>query len=89
MKTFLLGARRAVLGAAALMLLAACGGGGSVDVAGVGSGGSGVASGSVTGFGSVIVDGVEYDDSARCDPGQRTVTNRYTVSLQEFRATHR
>lgn len=64
MKTFLLGARRAVLGAAVLMLLAACGGGGSVDVAGVGSGGSGVASGSVTGFGSVIVDGVEYDDSA-------------------------
>ena len=32
-------------------------------MAGVGSGGSGVASGTVTGFGSVIVDGVEYDDS--------------------------
>jgi len=41
-------------------LLVACGGG---NVAGVGSGGSGLAQGSVSGFGSVIVDGVEYDDS--------------------------
>jgi len=31
---------------------------------GVGSGGSGLAEGTVTGFGSVIVDGVRYDDSA-------------------------
>ncbi len=52
------------LAVAAVALLAACGGGGGVDVAGVGSGGSGVASGSVSGFGSVIVDGVEYDDSS-------------------------
>lgn len=52
------------LAATAVALLAACGGGGGVDVAGVGSGGSGVASGSVSGFGSVIVDGVEYDDSS-------------------------
>lgn len=45
--------------------LAACGaGGGTSDVAGVGSGGSGIASGSVSGFGSVIVDGVEYDDTS-------------------------
>ncbi len=55
---------RHLLAAVAAALLAACGGGGGLDVAGVGSGGSGVASGSVTGFGSVIVDGVEYDDSA-------------------------
>lgn len=47
-----------------IALLSACGGGGAFDVAGVGSGGSGVASGTVTGFGSVIVDGVEYDDSS-------------------------
>lgn len=45
------------------VFLAACGGGGD-QLAGVGSGGSGVASGSVSGFGSVIVDGVEYDDSS-------------------------
>jgi hypothetical protein len=31
---------------------------------GVGSGGSGLAEGFVTGFGSIIVDGVAYDDSA-------------------------
>lgn len=43
------------------MLVAACSGGSSV--AGVGSGGSGVAEGSVSGFGSVIVAGVEYDDT--------------------------
>ncbi|MBL8459664.1 MAG: hypothetical protein JNM92_09915, partial [Zoogloea sp.] len=47
-----------------VLIVSACGGGGSTDLAGVGSGGSGVASGSVSGFGSVIVDGVEYDDSA-------------------------
>ena len=42
--------------------LFACGGG--ISVSGVGSGGSGIAEGSVTGFGSVIVNGVEYDDSS-------------------------
>ncbi|MDD2987502.1 MAG: DUF5666 domain-containing protein [Zoogloea sp.] len=53
-----------VLLAAVIFLVSACGGGGATDLAGVGSGGSGVASGAVTGFGSVIVEGVEYDDSA-------------------------
>ncbi len=43
------------------LLLDACGGG--TDVAGVGSGGTGTASGTVSGFGSTIVDGVEYADS--------------------------
>lgn len=43
------------------VLLASCGGG--TDVAGVGSGGSGLAGGTVSGFGSVYVDGVEIDDS--------------------------
>lgn len=64
MKNLLPDFSRRLLAAVAAAVLTACGGGGSVDVAGVGSGGSGVASGSVTGFGSVIVDGVEYDDSA-------------------------
>lgn len=50
---------------AAAALLAACGGGG--DVAGVGTGGTGSFSiGTVTGFGSVFVNGVRYeDDGAR------------------------
>ncbi len=47
------------LGFCTLALLVSCGGGG-----GVGSGGTGAtASGTVTGFGSVIVDGVRFDDS--------------------------
>jgi len=41
-------------------LLNGCGGG---LLAGVGSGGSGLAEGTISGFGSVIVDGIEYDDS--------------------------
>lgn len=41
-------------------LLAACGGG---EIAGVGSGGSGLASGTVSGFGSIYVDGVEIEDA--------------------------
>ena len=41
--------------------LLACGGG--ISLSGVGSGGSGLAEGSISGFGSVIVNGVEYDDS--------------------------
>lgn len=44
-------------------LLVACSGGGTVLSGGVGSGGSGVAEGPVSGFGSVIVAGVEYDDT--------------------------
>ncbi|MCJ0765183.1 hypothetical protein [Variovorax terrae] len=45
----------------AAVVLHGCGGG--MTTAGVGSGGSGLAEGTVSGFGSVIVDGVEYDDS--------------------------
>lgn len=47
--------------ASTLGILVACGGtaGGSGGLAGVGSGGSGY----VTGFGSVIVDGIRYDDN--------------------------
>jgi hypothetical protein len=42
--------------------LSGCGGAGN-DLAGVGSGGTGITQGAVSGFGSIIVDGVEYDDS--------------------------
>ena len=54
---------RLLTAALAGVLLIACGGGSQV-AGGVGSGGSGLAEGTVTGFGSVIVDGVRYDDSA-------------------------
>lgn len=54
---------RLLTAALAGVLLIACGGSSQV-AGGVGSGGSGLAEGTVTGFGSVIVDGVRYDDSA-------------------------
>ena len=66
--------RRVVSGcgaAALVVVLAACGGGGGggMDTAGVGTGGTGTVSspvtvGSISGFGSVIVAGVRFDDSA-------------------------
>ena len=52
----------AMLGAAAA--LAGCGGGGD-DTAGVGLGGTGAFSvGPITGIGSIIVNGIRYDDSS-------------------------
>ncbi len=42
--------------------LAGCGGGGAVGSGGTGNSNTGVAIGTVNGFGSVIVDGVAYDD---------------------------
>lgn len=67
----LLATLAAITGAAGISVLAAvavvaCGGGGS-NVASVGSGGTGSLSafseGTITGFGSVIVNGLRYDDS--------------------------
>lgn len=52
----------ALLGAAGL---SACGGGGGDNVAGVGAGGTGsFAVGPITGLGSIIVNGIRYDDSS-------------------------
>jgi hypothetical protein len=69
----------ASLSLALLTTLGACNGGaGGSDAsasAGVGSGGTGYASGTVTGFGSVVVDGVSIDDrsasvSVEIEPGK-------------------
>ena len=55
---------RRLMVVAALSFLVSCGGGGIADLpGGVGSGGSGLAEGTITGFGSVIVDDVRFDDS--------------------------
>lgn len=49
---------------AILSALGACGGSGGTNIAGISSGGTGgIASGPITGFGSVIVNGVEFDDT--------------------------
>jgi hypothetical protein len=74
LKTLSMRPAAAVLLSAALALMSACGGGGSGgDGAGSGSPGMGTpaaasatsfAAGPITGFGSVIVNGVRYDDSS-------------------------
>lgn len=52
-----------VLSTLTVSILAACGGGGSGSSSGTSTTSSAAGSGTVTGFGSVIVDGVRYDDS--------------------------
>ncbi|MFT3802431.1 MAG: DUF5666 domain-containing protein [Burkholderiaceae bacterium] len=53
-----------VLGLTATLALVACGAGGVGGIAGVGSGGTGsFTSGSISGFGSVIVNQIHYDES--------------------------
>lgn len=56
--------RRSVLGLLLGSVLSACGGGGGTVVSGVSSGGTGsFTTGSIVGFGSIIVNGVRYDDA--------------------------
>ena len=53
-----------LLAAGLVTTLVACGGGGGGSSAGVGTGGTGsFAVGTISGFGSIIVNGVRYDDS--------------------------
>ena len=51
--------RNMIMTAGTLLAVAACGGGGGTVASG-GTGGTGISSGSVTGFGSVFVNGVEF-----------------------------
>jgi hypothetical protein len=57
-------------------LIVACGGGGGGSLAGGGIGGTGITSGSVTGFGSVFVNGIEFDT----DGASRTVDDETDIS---------
>ncbi len=50
-----------LLAAAISLIIAACGGGGGGSVAGGGIGGTGVTNGTITGFGSVIVNGQKFE----------------------------
>lgn len=65
------------------LILAACGGGGAGDkLAGIGSGGTGgIASGPITGFGSVIVGGVRFDDTG----ARVTIDGAANQSLSQLR----
>lgn len=62
----------------ACAVLSGCGGG---LVAGVGSGGSGVAEGTLSGFGSVIVDGIEYSELALTEAERSTLRLGQRVRL--------
>jgi hypothetical protein len=67
---------------AALLLAASCGGGGNDLLAGIGSGGTGgIAVGPITGFGSVIVNGIEFDDTA----AQVTIGGRADRPVSELK----
>lgn len=44
-----------------LAALGSCGGGGTLAMSGVGTGGTGISMGTVTGFGSVVIEGLGYD----------------------------
>lgn len=58
--------RRWLISAAIVTLLSACGGGGGGDSTagnGVGVGGTGSAAGPVSGFGSIIVNGIRFEDN--------------------------
>ena len=74
------------------LLLAACGGGGSSVIAGIGSGGTGgVSAGPVSGFGSIIVNGVKFDDAGAAitinDRPDRPVTEVRLGMMVEVRGT--
>ncbi|CAN5457932.1 hypothetical protein BH10PSE17_BH10PSE17_37330 [soil metagenome] len=85
--------RLAVTGLALSLTLAGCGGGGSDVVAGVGSGGTGstpptagTTEGTVSGFGSVIVEQSTFDDSAltvqkEVDPSAPTIDTTTSLAL--------
>lgn len=58
------------------VLIVACGGGGGGSFAGGGIGGTGITSGTVTGFGSVFVNGIEFET----DGASRTVDDETSIS---------
>jgi hypothetical protein len=67
-------------GAALLMALAACGGG--VETGGTGPTGSAFVEGPVSGFGSIIVGGIRFDDSAaRVEDADGTARSRDELRL--------
>ena len=65
------------LAALTLWLIAACGGGAGGDLAGVGSGGTGTySSGAISGYGSIVVNGVHYEEARATVKGDDDVNKR-------------
>lgn len=72
----------------AISLIAACGGGAGDAILslapGVGTGGTGIVAGTLTGLGSVIVDGVRYDDSQAALERQADLVQTTTLALSDL-----
>jgi hypothetical protein len=73
----------------ALLLLSCGGGSGSLvaspgDGGGVGTGGTGVVAGTVTGLGSVVIDGTRYDDSQAALESQPDLANNTPLALADL-----
>ncbi|RPH44992.1 MAG: hypothetical protein EHM87_08305, partial [Burkholderiales bacterium] len=82
---------RLLAAAVASALLAACGGGGTpagstaTTAAATATSGAQVAAGTITGFGSVIVDGVRYDDAGATVKSEDDAASPRTVSLSDLK----
>jgi hypothetical protein len=73
-----------------LAVLTACGGGGGVAGNGTGATETGNGAGTVTGFGSVIIDGVRFDDSAAAATIERTADDSRNNGVRaEIKLGHR
>ena len=57
--------------AAVAFALSTCGGIGGSEFAGGGTGGTGISTGSITGFGSVVMNGVHFRTDGNVAPGSR------------------
>jgi len=77
--------RRSFVAGAAALSLAGCGGGElAALIPGVGTGGTGIVAGVVTGLGSIFVDGRRYDDSRAVLERQPDLLRTETVALSDL-----
>lgn len=77
--------RRSFVAGAAALSLAGCGGGElSVLIPGVGTGGTGIVAGVVTGLGSIFMDGRRYDDSQAVLERQPDLLRTETLALSDL-----
>jgi hypothetical protein len=75
----------ALLLASAAVSLSNCGGIGGSDFAGGGTGGTGISTGAVSGFGSVVVNGARYNTNAKTKKISNGTDNSATADQELFR----
>lgn len=77
--------RRTFIAGAGALSLAGCGGGDLVAlIPGVGTGGTGIVAGVITGLGSIFVDGRRYDDSQAVLERQTDLLRTETLALSDL-----